>query len=365
MNKTININLAGFVYNMDENAYDLLKKHLSEIRSFLKSTEGAEEIMCNIEQHIAKLFKTYLKGREVILPIDVEEVIKIMGGASPISAKTNGEQVKYQEAPRHAAYQKKLFRHPEDKHIAGICGGLAVYLEVDAIWIRILAIALPMFFIPFIPILLGYIILWMLVPYPKTTVEKLQMNRESVNFDTIKKTFEKQSAAADSKLRTATNRTIHTLEKIIRHLSRWAIVLLSSCFILGGVTVISLWGLFLFHNIHMNLQSIEDSSFFNFLIYNFDFTPMYYLSILYISLLTLIPTVIVILFGIKFLNRTFRLKRSFMTELLILWCVAIAASIIYGIYINQFSYDTSSKKTIRLNASQNEWNIIFNKFLIK
>lgn len=57
---------------------------------------------------------------------------------------------------------KKLYRSRSDRMIAGVCGGLAAYFNVDPVIIRIIAVILllPGGFPGFIP----YVILWILVP---------------------------------------------------------------------------------------------------------------------------------------------------------------------------------------------------------
>lgn len=61
---------------------------------------------------------------------------------------------------------KKLYRSRTDKKIAGVCGGLAEYLNIDATVIRIIFIILllPGGF----PGLIPYIILWAVVPEEPT-----------------------------------------------------------------------------------------------------------------------------------------------------------------------------------------------------
>jgi phage shock protein C len=57
---------------------------------------------------------------------------------------------------------KKLYRSRSDKKIAGVCGGLAEYFNIDATVIRIIFIVLllPGGFPGFLP----YVILWIFVP---------------------------------------------------------------------------------------------------------------------------------------------------------------------------------------------------------
>lgn len=61
---------------------------------------------------------------------------------------------------------KKLYRSRTDKKIAGVCGGLAEYFNIDATIIRIIFIVLllPGGF----PGLVPYLILWIFVPLKPT-----------------------------------------------------------------------------------------------------------------------------------------------------------------------------------------------------
>ncbi|MDR1465221.1 MAG: PspC domain-containing protein [Oscillospiraceae bacterium] len=59
--------------------------------------------------------------------------------------------------------QKKLYRSRTNKSIAGVCGGLAAYLNMDVSVVRILYAVLSLFTSGF-PGLLLYVILWAVVP---------------------------------------------------------------------------------------------------------------------------------------------------------------------------------------------------------
>ena len=56
---------------------------------------------------------------------------------------------------------KKFYLSSTDKKIAGICGGLAEYFEVDALIIRVLFLAA---ILEFGTGLLAYFVLWILAP---------------------------------------------------------------------------------------------------------------------------------------------------------------------------------------------------------
>ena len=105
--------------------------------------------------------------------------------------------------------RKRLFRDPDNKIIAGVCGGLASYFGVN-VWIpRVL------FIIPFLSFVTGwndwgffdfphfvsfsfspgsvliYIILWLVVPEASSTSDKLEMKGEKVDLNSIKNTIQK------------------------------------------------------------------------------------------------------------------------------------------------------------------------------
>lgn len=57
---------------------------------------------------------------------------------------------------------KRLYRSTTDRKIAGVCGGLAEYFDIDPVIVRIIAFIL---LLPGgLPGLLPYIILWIVVP---------------------------------------------------------------------------------------------------------------------------------------------------------------------------------------------------------
>jgi phage shock protein C len=58
---------------------------------------------------------------------------------------------------------KRLYRSQYDRKLAGICGGLAQYINVDPTLIRLLAVIL--FFVSGVfPFILGYIIALFIIP---------------------------------------------------------------------------------------------------------------------------------------------------------------------------------------------------------
>ena len=79
MNKISNINLGGFPFTIDEDAYQALDKYLKTIHKHFRKSEGYEEITTDIETRMAELFQEKLEGRPIVTSPDVKNVIAIMG----------------------------------------------------------------------------------------------------------------------------------------------------------------------------------------------------------------------------------------------------------------------------------------------
>jgi phage shock protein C len=63
---------------------------------------------------------------------------------------------------------KKLYRSTKNRMLAGVCGGIAEYFELDPTIIRVLFVLLSVFAGGGI---LAYIILWLLIPQEPETSE--------------------------------------------------------------------------------------------------------------------------------------------------------------------------------------------------
>ena len=79
MNKISNINLGGFPFTIDEDAFATLDKYLKTIHKHFRKSEGYEEITTDIETRMAELFQEKLEGRPIVTLPDVKNVIAIMG----------------------------------------------------------------------------------------------------------------------------------------------------------------------------------------------------------------------------------------------------------------------------------------------
>jgi len=184
MNKTLTINLANSIFNIDENAYNALQRYLEAVKKYLTGTKGNEEILADVEARIAELFTEKMTAdKQVIVLSDVEAIIQVMGQPEDYSIDEDIFDEDYKQ-PKTKTQVKKLYRDPESKLLGGVCSGIGHYLSIDPIWVRLL----------FIIFLFGggfsvitYIILWIIVPEANTTAQKLDMQGEAANLSNIEK----------------------------------------------------------------------------------------------------------------------------------------------------------------------------------
>ena len=174
MKKTININLAGFVFYIDEDAYETLQKYLNNIRTYLGNTEGREEIIDDIESRIAELFSE--KQKQVITLIEVNEVIEVMGQPEDYMSEEPPE-----EKTANQQSSKRLYRDPDSTVLGGVCSGVGHYLNIDAVWIRLIFLAMVWSGLS----ILFYFILWAIIPKAETTAQKLEMKGKAATFSNI------------------------------------------------------------------------------------------------------------------------------------------------------------------------------------
>lgn len=203
MKKTLTVNLGGTVFHIDEDAYQLLDKYLSNLRIHFRKEEGSEEIMNDFEMRISELFGERVRlGHEVITIEHVEEVINRMGKPEEIFEEEETEEEKENAKKRVFQEQvitgkKKLMRDPDNRVIGGVAAGIAAYMGWDTTAVRLAMILL--LFIPFVHwMALLYIILWMVMPVARTAADRLIMRGKSVTLETIGQTvtdgFEKVSS---------------------------------------------------------------------------------------------------------------------------------------------------------------------------
>lgn len=229
MKRNISINIRGIIFNVEEDGYKQLNEYLNAINKYFASYEDSREIIEDIEGRIAELFYARLdKQKQIITLGDVEELMEVMGSiddfqaaeedpayqttyqepelefpteddfrnggntavqvsrSAPVevpeelfeSEKQHKEEYAYESETIYAGQNfsqeaipeqriRKLYRDTQRKVLGGVAAGVAHYLQIDPIWIRLVFIFLTtgLFFIPAsLSIILVYAIMWSVIP---------------------------------------------------------------------------------------------------------------------------------------------------------------------------------------------------------
>jgi len=175
MKKIININFHGRVVPIEESAYDILKQYVDSLRKYFANEEGRDEIINDIENRFAELFSEKLKkDANCITDDDVNSIITSMGRPADFEAAdadsgigSSTEEKKQSEGSEQSQKtytstlnpsRGRLYRNEDDKILGGVCSGLANYLGIDPVIVRILFVFL------FAPLIWVYVLLWIIVP---------------------------------------------------------------------------------------------------------------------------------------------------------------------------------------------------------
>lgn len=184
MNKVININLGGHALTIDDDAFHSLEKYLNTLKRHFKGSVGYENIIQDIEVRMAEIITENMGGRKIATMSDVKVAMDRMGRPEQLSDDSEERDSYYTESTSDKIYtDRRLFRDPDNKVIAGVCSGLSAYFGIsDPIWLR-LGFIFTVLFAGFG--VLPYIILWIAVPEARTSAEKLSMHGEPVNINSI------------------------------------------------------------------------------------------------------------------------------------------------------------------------------------
>lgn len=234
MKKNITINLRGRLYQIDEDAYELLQNYINSLRNYFRRTEGGSEIVDDIEMRVAELFDELRNDNVEAITIEhVQSIISRIGnpedmegtGSSDSSqgGETEAEEVTDKDfedvkEEKDSSFgdnlkgmfngKKKLYRDPEDKKVSGLLAGLSHHFGGDVTWWRVgyVLLTLAGFSIHFDNwdwhihlgwwFIVAYIILSFLVPMAQGPEDRLRMKGKDVNPQNLADELNAEATAA-------------------------------------------------------------------------------------------------------------------------------------------------------------------------
>jgi len=198
MQKVVNISLNGIAYQLEEPGYNQLRDYLERAEARLKDSPDRTEVMNDLEQAIGEKCARVLSPHKTV--VNEAEIAKIIEEMGPVeSAEEKAEGAKPEGASESAQEyvgpqpRKRLFNISEGAMWAGVCNGIAAYLNVDVTWVRLAFVLITifswggMFFV--------YIVMAFIVPTAKTAEDRaaafgMPFNTEEL-IGRAKKNFEK------------------------------------------------------------------------------------------------------------------------------------------------------------------------------
>lgn len=359
MNKTININLGGLVFHIDEDAYQKLTNYIEAIKRSLSKNSGQEEIIKDIEIRIGELIsEKHTSDKQVISLGEVEEIISIMG--QPEDYRIEGDEpIKDEPIYTNSKITKKLYRDEENAAIGGVLAGLGHYFGVDKAILRVILLIMVFAWgTGFV----AYIILWIAMPAAKTTSEKLEMRGEPVTISNIEKKVREEIESLTGKIKSTDfegvkkdlksngNKIKDAFSEILGSIINILAKVVGALMIVASVAILIV---FLIGVLAFGTSNFENFPFHSFIeLGNFTDYPVWFFGLMF-YLAVSIPSIFVLLLGIKIISPSSKSIGSISKYVLLgIWIIAIGILISIGVkQASEYAYDgrVYEKQTINLN----------------
>jgi len=362
MNKTVNINLGGLVFHIDEDAYQKLTNYFGAIKSSLSNTSGQDEIIKDIEIRIGEIIsEKHTSDKQVISLREVEEIISIMG--QPEDYRIEGDEpIDAEPIYVNNKISKKLYRDEENAAIGGVLAGLGHYFGIDKAWLRvfllIMAFAWGTGFV-------AYIILWIAMPAAKTTSEKLEMRGEPVTISNIEKKVREEMEMLSEKfkstdfdkmrqeMRTNGDKFKNIFGGFVNSITTISAMAIGALMIATSLAILIV---FLIGVLAFGTTNFSGFPFHSFIeLGNFTDYPIWFFGLLF-YLAVSIPSVFLLFLGIKIIVPTSKSIGTIAKYVLVaIWILAIGILISIGVkQASEYAYDGRVYEKQTINLSPND-----------
>ena len=179
MQKVITINLNGRAYQLEEGGYAALVAYLQGAERQLKDNPDRAEIIADLDQAIADKCLRFIGAQKtVVTTIEMDQILKEMGPVDGTAGEA-GPGAGTAGATASGQAPKRLYLIKEGAMIAGVCNGIAAYLNIDPTIVRIIFILLTLASTGGFIIL--YLILAVVIPQANTSEERAAAHGEPFN----------------------------------------------------------------------------------------------------------------------------------------------------------------------------------------
>ncbi|MCO4814883.1 MAG: PspC domain-containing protein [Flavobacteriales bacterium] len=189
MKKTVSINIRGINFMIEEDAYELLQNYLERLNNTLKNEEGSQEIVEDIELRIAEICNSSLTDSKTVIEYnDIQEIIATLGDPEEYLDEDSESNTHSNENTFNSEKsERRLFRDVENGTVAGVCMGIANFLHIDVVIVRAIFVVIFLFAGFGLPL---YLILWIIVPSTKSTIDRLRMKGRPITVENVREEVE-------------------------------------------------------------------------------------------------------------------------------------------------------------------------------
>lgn len=152
MKKTMNINIAGQLFRIDEDAWEILTHYLDHVATRFRKEQGGDETLADIESRIAEIFGGGKEPPSLVSKEMVSDMIGIMGAPEDFYDDNSVSHDSTAYTTRKSMYDPNSLSARMGKALADFFGALGKVLSAI---IRVIAIILGVIFTIF-----GFVLLF-------------------------------------------------------------------------------------------------------------------------------------------------------------------------------------------------------------
>lgn len=226
MRKVTTINLSGRAFQLDDTAYKAVNEYLDDAKKILANDPDQAEILADLELSIADKCQSSMHGsKDVVSEAEMSTILAQLGKVETDDSKTDRPQ-KDDETPK-----RRLFQVREGAVFLGVCKGLAAYLNMDVVIVRVVFVVLTL--LTHGIWILAYIVAALLLPTADSPEEVAAAYGEPTTAQEV----------IDRVRRRATNpATLDAVGSAVTRVTRAICKIAAACFLIAALLITAAWG---------------------------------------------------------------------------------------------------------------------------
>ncbi len=240
MNRVTLINLAGRALYVEDDGVRAIERWMEAARGTLEDDPDRDELLADFEQAIADRCAALTDDNaEVVTTADVEEMLEALGLVEPADAIDSGSV----EEGAAAAFEsrmreRRLYRLTGDGEgmIAGVCAGLAAYINVDVTVVRVVTVIAALISLGAVALIYGAMAL--IVPAASSPDERMAVRGYGESASDVMSRARANAGPALASVGLA----LREMGRVLANVIYWTLVLaIWAVLVAGTIAVISLF----------------------------------------------------------------------------------------------------------------------------